>query len=346
MPSVPKKYGGTGPDPLPALHIVPLRALEAPAPPAPVAPPLAPQPLPWAALLSRAPPAPPLSTRPDLCQGHSFLYPSFLCSQIGPSPPLGDRLPLSQVVTLHGDWALTFREPLTLPDLQRLQAAVNLFHHPGSEVVNHPTSASIKFPHVPTVRPDGSAVSDTDLLHAICSHPHWQDVSFISHPQFIQSSGHSGDLSALVHCEVCDSRTSSTARSLLKSMVNFFGSYCHAQAWLINRAAPFCTTCCQWGHTTHVCRSRKPWCTTCTGPHLSALHSVVALADPSYIKIKCINCSGPHSATSRQCPFFTHHFNVPALAELQKVWLHQIKEAQTSKAVSKPAWPSKGKGKA
>ncbi|KAF8627677.1 hypothetical protein AX15_004305 [Amanita polypyramis BW_CC] len=148
--------------------------------------------------------------------------------------PLSDCLPLSQAITLHGDWALTFKEPLTLLELQHLRDTVNTFHHPGSEVVNHPTSASIKFPHMPMVRPDGSSVSDEDLLNALRSHPRWHDVSFVSNPCFIRPSGHSGDLSALVHCEVCNSHASSTAHSLLKSTVNFFRTYRHAQAWLVN----------------------------------------------------------------------------------------------------------------
>ncbi|KAF8621219.1 hypothetical protein AX15_007958 [Amanita polypyramis BW_CC] len=46
------------------------------------------------------------------------------------------------------------------------------------------------------------------------------------------------------------------------------------------------------------------------------------------------------------CPFFTHHFNPAALAELQKACLHCIHEAQASKAQKKPTKAPKGKGKA
>ncbi|KAF8627264.1 hypothetical protein AX15_004445, partial [Amanita polypyramis BW_CC] len=67
-PEVPKKYGGTGPDPPPSLCIVPLCTLEAPAPPAPIAPPPAPQPCPKAALLSRPPPAPSACTAPTFAE--------------------------------------------------------------------------------------------------------------------------------------------------------------------------------------------------------------------------------------------------------------------------------------
>ncbi|KAF8626890.1 hypothetical protein AX15_004639 [Amanita polypyramis BW_CC] len=214
VPDVPKKYGGTGPDPPPSLHIVPLCTPEAPAPPAPTAPPPAPWPHPQVALLSWAPPAPLTHTAPSfaevaatpslpstipklvcLCkvctkQGTkattTLLWPStvgspsnaFATLDFVASKPLGKCLPISHAVTLCGDWSLTFTEPLTLPDLQQLQATVDQFHHPGSEVINHPTSASIKFPHMPTVWSDGSAVSDMDLLDALHSHPHWQDISF------------------------------------------------------------------------------------------------------------------------------------------------------------------------
>ncbi|KAF8624190.1 hypothetical protein AX15_006003, partial [Amanita polypyramis BW_CC] len=71
-----------------------------------------------------------------------------------------------------------------------------------------------------------------------------------------------------------------------------------------------------------------------------------SLADTSFLKIECINCSRLHAATSWLCPFFMHRFNASALAELQKARLHWIKEAQASKAASKPARLPKGKGKA
>ncbi|KAF8621826.1 hypothetical protein AX15_007473, partial [Amanita polypyramis BW_CC] len=121
------------------------------------------------------------------------------------------------MVTLCGDWSLTFSDALTLPDLEQLQSALDAFHHPGAEVVNCPTSASLKFPHVPTIHPDGSAVSDSDLLEALRSHPRWRDVSFVTPPRFIWPAVRPGDLSALVFCEVRDSQASSSTCSLLKS---------------------------------------------------------------------------------------------------------------------------------
>ncbi|KAF8621897.1 hypothetical protein AX15_007424 [Amanita polypyramis BW_CC] len=226
---------------------------KAPPPLAPSAPPPAPRAHPQVALLARAPPAPP--SRPPRSFAEAAAAPPSApplpklawlrkaCTKQGTkantallrpsaggppsnaaailnfvaSKPLGERLPISQMVTLHGDWSLTFAEALTLPDLKQLQAALDSFHHPGTEVVNHPTSASLKFPHVPTIHPDGSVVSDSDLLAAVHSHPRWCDASFVTPPRFIQPAARPGDLSALVFCEVHDSRTSSTARSLLKS---------------------------------------------------------------------------------------------------------------------------------
>ncbi|KAF8623066.1 hypothetical protein AX15_006523 [Amanita polypyramis BW_CC] len=206
-PEVPKKYGGTGPDPPVTVCVVPPRAPKAPPLPAPVAPPPAPRARPKAALLARAPPAP-LSCAPHsfaevaaasptapslpklvrLCkactkQGTKATMALLRPSLAGPpsnasaivdfmaSKPLGDRIPVSQMVTLRGDWSLTFSEALTLPDLEQLQAALDTFHHPGAEVVNCPTSTSLKFPHVPTIHPDGSTVSNSDLLAALHSHP-------------------------------------------------------------------------------------------------------------------------------------------------------------------------------
>ncbi|KAF8629329.1 hypothetical protein AX15_003499 [Amanita polypyramis BW_CC] len=234
--------------------------------------------------------------------------------------PLGNCLPLSQAVTLRGDWALTFKEPLTLPELQHLQAAVDNFHHPGSEVVNRPTSASLKFPHVPTVRPDGSPVSEEDLLITLRAHPCWQDISFVSNPCFIRPLGHSGNLSTLVHCEPAPSSS---------PLLIFSGLIVALRLGLSIRPLP----------------SALPAADGVILPTSAGLANLV-LANTSHLKVECINCSGPHPTTSRQCPFFTHCFNLPALAELKKVQLHWIKEAQASKAASKPARPSKGKSKA
>ncbi|KAF8621524.1 hypothetical protein AX15_007729, partial [Amanita polypyramis BW_CC] len=125
------------------------------------------------------------------CPDSSSL-PAFVASK-----PLSECSPVSHAITLHGDWLLHFVEPLTPSNLQQLQAAEDQFHHPGSKVINWPTSASLKFPHVPTIQPDSSLVTNQDLLAALCSHPCWQDVSFISNPQFIWPTGHQDNLLAL-----------------------------------------------------------------------------------------------------------------------------------------------------
>ncbi|KAF8623287.1 hypothetical protein AX15_006431, partial [Amanita polypyramis BW_CC] len=215
--SVPKKYGGTGPDPPLSLHIIPPPAHRLCCSLRPLLPPHS-SALTFAEVAASPPPA--ASVPKSAClhkactkQGTKATIALLHPSADGPpsnaavihdfvaTRPLGNRLPLSQAITLRGDWALTFKEPLTLPELQRLQAAVDKFHHPGSEVVNRPTSASLKFPHIPTVRPDGSPVSEEILLITLHSHPRWQDVSFVSNPHFIWPSGCSGNLSTLVHCK-------------------------------------------------------------------------------------------------------------------------------------------------
>ncbi|KAF8625374.1 hypothetical protein AX15_005415 [Amanita polypyramis BW_CC] len=345
-PDIPRKYGGTSPNPPPALRVVPPCAPEVPPLPTPVAPPPAAKTHPQAALLAWAPLAPPSRTphsfakvaaappaapalpksvhlRKACTKQGTKATTALLCpSADGPpsnasaildfmaSKPLGKCTPISQMVTLHGDWSLTFPDALTLPDLEQLQSALDTFHHPGTEVVNRPTSTSLKFPHIPTIHPDGSAVSDLDLLEALCSHPHWRD-------------------STLVFCEVHDSQASSTTHSLLKSTIIFSGLFITVKP----------------GSLTGLLPSAPPAAggvTQLTSAGLAAL----ALQDTSFIKIECINCSGPHTATSHTCPFFTHRFNAPTLTELQKVRLHRLKEAQASKVALKPARPAKGKAKA
>ncbi|KAF8621899.1 hypothetical protein AX15_007422 [Amanita polypyramis BW_CC] len=276
-PDVPKKYGGTGPNPLTVVRVVPPHELEAPpllplwwlllplllspcmrlltpwllCSPGPLRPPPSSPPKSFVEVAAVAPP--PASTVPKsaclrkVCtkQGMKSHMALLRLSPAGPplnlsaladfvaSRPLGNCIPVSYATTLHGDWSLVFQDPLTLPDLQRLQAAVDAGYVSGTEVANHPTSASIKFTHVPTIHPDGSAVTDTDLSAALSSHPHWQSVSFVTPLKFVHPAGRPSGLSALVFCEVRDSRASSTARSLLKSTVNFFGTFRRTQAWIV-----------------------------------------------------------------------------------------------------------------
>ncbi|KAF8345509.1 hypothetical protein F5887DRAFT_831323, partial [Amanita rubescens] len=70
-----------------------------------------------------------------------------------------------------------------------------------------------------------------------------------------------------------------------------------------------CGICLRWGHTSHVCSSRLPWCAMCANCHSSAVHEQAVQKDSALQVIKCINCRGQHPAISRDCPFFTSRFD-------------------------------------
>ncbi|KAF8634630.1 hypothetical protein AX15_000807 [Amanita polypyramis BW_CC] len=196
VPSVPKHYGGTGPDPPMGICLVGPSAwgptpgastLPAPLPLAPLAPPSCNKPS-FAAVVASPAPQPPLPLKlACLCKA---------CMK------QGTKLNSFVASALLGDWLLCYAEPLSPKDLVHLQGALDQFHVPGSTVVNWATSASIKFPHVPTIQSDGSLVLEQDLLDALRSNPHWQSVNFIMPPHFIHGLEQALGLSALVFCEV------------------------------------------------------------------------------------------------------------------------------------------------
>ncbi|KAF8627528.1 hypothetical protein AX15_004386 [Amanita polypyramis BW_CC] len=81
-------------------------------------------------------------------------------------------------------WAPALPPPGPLPSVG-LWAALDGFHAPSLAMVNRATTASLKFPHVLTIHPNGSPVSDADLLAALHSHPWWQSVTMVTPPWFI-----------------------------------------------------------------------------------------------------------------------------------------------------------------
>jgi hypothetical protein len=74
-----------------------------------------------------------------------------------------------------------------------------------------------------------------------------------------------------------------------------------------------CNKCCRWSHTTKVCRSPQI-CNNCGAKdHLS--NECIALNS------KCANCSGPHKASSKECPKYKIEKDIYEIATDQGISL-------------------------
>ena len=237
--------------------------------------------------------------------------------------------------TLRGDLLVRFAQAIG-PELKKeVVSLLSTLHAGGVEILSRDTTSLIKFMHVPTRRLDGSPVT-SDWLHAtISAHPRWKGVHFVQKAHFVVPTGKTIGFTATVVVEVADDRSSSVARRLLQSDIVFDGVPCRARPWILRKASRQCGICLRWGHTAHVCSSRLPWCALCANCHSSAVHSQVVQQDPSSNRIKCVNCTGPHPAISRDCPFFISRFDESALARLQADRLKRVRQARTKRIESK-----------
>ena len=85
-------------------------------------------------------------------------------------------------------------------------------------------------------------------------------------------------------------------RNELGMHLELWGSVkCCPWTWSPTKASLFCGTCCCWGHHTHACKSKHPWCTSCGGSHLTTSHSAAAAANASHNHLLCLNCHEEHS---------------------------------------------------
>ena len=117
-------------------------------------------------------------------------------------------------------------------------------------------------------------------------------------------------------------------KSLLKSSVPLFGVEHCPWPWSSIKALPFCGTCCCWGHHTHACKSRCPWCASCGRPHLTTSHSAAATANLSLGCLLCLNCNKEHSALSCDCPFYKAWFSPSRLQLLEEGHISQLKASR------------------
>ena len=264
--------------------------------------------------------------RPPPSHGLPPAVPDIRAAFQGFLPPLK-----SAELTLRNDVVLAFGEALSEADHTRVVARVApLFTRGTGEVLNHRTSALLKFPLVPMHLPDGSALSADQLHGYITAHPKWVDVSFIQKARFVTPASKTLGLLATVLVEVADDRASSLAHRLLQTDISFGGAVRRTRPWSIARPAPQCGICLKRGHSSHRCASKVAWCSRCAGNHDTVSHDLVVKSSTP-LPLLCVNCHGVHSAVDRECPFFKARFDEKALLVLQKKRRDQVKESRTRK---------------
>ncbi|KAF9439837.1 hypothetical protein P691DRAFT_627336, partial [Macrolepiota fuliginosa MF-IS2] len=147
---------------------------------------------------------------------------------------------------------------------------------------------------------------------------------FVVHWRYVRNSPKAN--SATVWIDLSDSQRGSRASALIGRTLFLNGGTVTIRGAKAHTGTPQCQRCWKWGHTTGTCRHPAIRCPTCSGLHTQANHRSIAgccrgnpKASPpipptpadapcSHVR-PCINCSNPHAANDRRCPYWRHHFN-------------------------------------
>lgn len=117
---------------------------------------------------------------------------------------------------------------------------------------------------------------------------------------------------------VYDTQRGSNSFKLCAHPIRIGRTLCRVELFQQRERVPMCRNCLKWGHTRATCHSLRSVCARCGGHHLQSEHdehAACCLLDPEGKKDghcthppMCVNCTGPHTAFSRECPFFRHRF--------------------------------------
>jgi hypothetical protein len=201
-------------------------------------------------------------------------------------------------------------------------------------VLNRPPTTTLKFVVVPRRNEDGSSASKYDLINDLEGHPSWKDITFIDSPKFLRPDAQED--SGIVIITVEDKPDGSVGRALMNTAVYFSGGLRQCRRWVQRDEVRFCTTCQRWGHGAFLCRTNMIVCNKCSGNHSyknHERHCTTCAKGPGHIcSPKCINCSGPHFANSKDCPFYANRFNYMKIQALQK----EQRDIRTTTRTTKP----------
>ena len=140
----------------------------------------------------------------------------------------------------------------------------------------------------------------------------------------IVSSKSRGDAYCTLKLQFKNSPKGDKLNSLVNKPFNFFGQPHRTLPWIHKPAILQCLACLRWGHHVSACKSVYPFCTICTGPHLTHLHDAFlakGLVNSAITPPRCINCTAAkkhanHEATSHECPFFKARHSHSAITAL------------------------------
>ena len=188
-------------------------------------------------------------------------------------------------------------------------------------LLNKPPTTLLKFLSVATINPDGSEVSDEQLLKELKVHPTWNTVTLWSPPKFLIRKGQDRAPAHIMVVSVEDDEQGSVGHALMKTTV-FFSS-CGGRTclrWVPKNNVAMCSVCQMWGH--HATRCQTNWlvCTKCGGPHTVKSHPVLCATckqgKGDECCPSCSNCGGAHSTTAVDCPFWAQCFNYNGIQAL------------------------------
>ena len=210
-------------------------------------------------------------------------------------------------------------------------------------LLNKPPTTLLKFLSVTTINPDGSEVSDEQLLEELKAHPTWNAVTLWSPPKFLIRKGQDKAPAHIMVVSVEDDEQGSVGRALMKTTV-FFSS-CGGRTclrWVPKNNVAMCSVCQMWGHHATRCQMNRLVCAKCGGPHMVKSHPVSCATckqgKGDECRPSCSNCGGAHSTTTVECPFWAQRFNYDGIQALVRKRRDELIASRPPRAVApKPA---------
>ena len=210
-------------------------------------------------------------------------------------------------------------------------------------LLNKPPTTLLKFLSVATINPDGTDVSDEQLLEELKAHPTWNEVMLWSPPKFLIRKGQDKASAHIVVISVEDDEQGLIGQALMKTTV-FFSS-CGGRTclrWVPKNNVAMCSVCQMWGHHAARCQTNRLVCARCGGPHTVKSHLVSCTTckqgKGDECHPSCSNCGGAHSTTAVECPFWAQRFNYDGIQALVRKRRDELLASRPPRVVTpKPA---------
>jgi len=168
------------------------------------------------------------------------------------------------------------------------------------------------------VNKSSTCISTEDIQHVLKNTHIFNKIILTSRPRIIKVLPKSDMV--IVWIDIWDNQNGDNTKKIINRHFNVGNIVTMVMDANMNPGVPQYKNCWKWGHLAGVCRIQGSKCAKCNGPHLIDNHwefawcckanSKVNLprlemqkGEPCPYSFKYLNCKGPHTADSVECPF-------------------------------------------